>query len=91
MTGQFKKGLGYNLTAGVQFSRSLKVQRLARPLADLYGIQQDGKLAGVYSPVDTVFSTTGYEAYNCRGYGREDAIAVAANMVIFLTDRAAGE
>jgi hypothetical protein len=91
MTGQFKKGLGYNVSAGVQFSRSLKVQRLARPLADLYGIQQDGKLAGVYSPLDTVFSTMGYDAYNCHGYAREDAIAVAANMVIFLTDRAAGE
>ena len=91
MTGQFTKGLGYNLTAGVQFSRALKVPRLARPLADLYGIQQDGKLVGVYSPLDIVFSATGYDAYNCHGYARDDAMAVAANLVIFLTDRAAGE
>ena len=42
---------------------------------------------GFYSPFDVVFSTTGYEAYGCRGYQPEDALAVAANIVAYLTDR----
>ena len=58
----------------------------ARPAAALEGIYADGKLVGVFSPYDIVFSATPYDAYDCRGYDREDAIAVATNVLLFLTD-----
>ena len=91
MTGKFKTGAGYNLAAGVQFRQALRVRRATRPFADLLGIYQGGKLVGVYSPFDVLFSATGYEAYNCLGYLPPDAAAVATNIAIYLTDRAGGE
>ena len=89
VTGTFKKALGYNLSTGVQFSRVLRVTRLGpRSFADFSGIYQNGKLVGVYSPFDVVYSTAGYEAYGRRGYSQEDALAVATNIILALTDRA---
>jgi hypothetical protein len=90
LTGKFKAAVGYDLTNGVQFRRVLKVDRASQAYAPLDGIYQDGKLVGVYSPLDVVFSVTPYEAYGNRGYESADALAVAANIVVYLTDRAAG-
>jgi len=87
LTGGFKAALGYNIASGVQFSRTLRVVRLGRTYAELLGIYQDQKLVGVYSPFDVLFSTTGLEAYGRRGYQPEDALAVATNLLIYLTDR----
>ncbi len=87
MTGNFAKALGYNLTTGVQFRRSMKVVRLGRPFAEFMGIYQDGKMVGVYSPLDVVFSSTPYDAYACRGYQPEDAAAVATNILLCASDR----
>ena len=87
MTGAFKTALGYNLTAGVKFRRVLTVPRLGRAYADFTGIYQDGNLVGIFSPLDAVFSSTPYDSYACKGYLQEDAVAVATNIVAFLTDR----
>ncbi len=87
MTGKFNRAVGYNLATGVQFRHALKVTRVGRPSADLVGLYLDGKMVGVYSPFDIVFSSTPYEAYGCRGYQSEDAIAVATNILLGLTDR----
>lgn len=45
----------------------------------------------MYSPFDVMFSLTPYQAYGCRGYKTEDALAVATNVVVFLTDRGGAE
>jgi hypothetical protein len=87
MTGNFSKALGYNLTTGVQFRRAMKLSRLGRAFADFVGIYQGTKLVGVYSPMDIVFSVTPYDAYNCRGYQAEDAVAVATNIILAISDR----
>ena len=89
MTGKFKTGVGYDVTKGVQFRRALKTRRTNSPFVDWYGIYQDGKLVGVYSPLDLLFSATGYEAYGCLGYETPDAVAAATNVIVYLTDRAA--
>jgi hypothetical protein len=89
MNGKFKTAAGYNVAKGVQFRRALKMRRTNSPFVDFFGIYQDGKLVGVYSPLDLMFSTTGYESYGCLGYQTPDAVAAATNMVVFLTDRAA--
>ena len=91
LSGKLAKGVGYNLTSGVQFHRALRVARLGRAYAELIGLYEGGKLVGVYSPFDALFSITGYDAYNCRGYQHEDALAVAMNIVLYLTDRPAAE
>jgi len=90
MTGRLPGGKGYGLISGVQFSRSLRVLRLARPHADLTGIYLGDKLVGVYSAFDILFSTTGYNAYGRRGYKIQDARAVATNIVLFAAGRRAG-
>jgi hypothetical protein len=89
LSGKLAKGVGYNLTSGVKFHRALRVARLGRTYAEFIGIYQGGKLIGIYSPFDVVFSITGYDAYGCRGYDHEDAMAVASNIVLYLTDRPA--
>jgi hypothetical protein len=86
MTGQFKTALGYDLTQGVQCRRSLKLQR-GKPFAEFEGIYQDDKLVGLYSPFDVVFSCTPYEAYACKGYRPDDAMAVALNILAAISDR----
>jgi hypothetical protein len=91
LTGTFNAGLGYNISQGVQYRRVLRVTRLGRAFADFSGIYQDGKLVGLYSPFDVVFCSTGYDAYSCRGYPQDDALAVATNIVVFLTDRTGAE
>jgi hypothetical protein len=85
VTGAFKTALGYNLTTGVKFRRVMMIQRLGRAYADFIGIWQDGKLVGVFSPIDVVFSSTPYDAYACKGYQSEDALAVATNIVVYLS------
>ena len=87
LTGKFRAAVGYDLTTGVEFSRILKMDRAGRAHADFDGIWQDGKLVGVYSPLDAVFSLTSCAAYACRGYEPDDAMAVAINIVISLADR----
>ena len=87
MTGTFETALGYNLTTGIKFRRVLTMPRLGRAYADFIGIWQDGKLVGVFSPLDVIFSSTPYDSYACKGYQSEDALAVAINIVAFLTDR----
>jgi hypothetical protein len=89
VSGKLAKAVGYNLGAGVQFQRSLRVARLGRNFAELVGIYQGGKLIGVYSPFDVMFSLTGYDAYGCRGYNHPDALATAMNIVLYQTDRPA--
>jgi hypothetical protein len=89
MSGKLPKAVGYNLTSGIRYHRALRVTRITRPYAELVGIYQGGKLVGLYSPFDVMFSLTGYDAYGCRGYDHEDAMAVGANIVLFLTDRPA--
>jgi hypothetical protein len=85
MTGRMDGATGYNLTAGVQFQQVLRVARLNRSFADLYGIYSGDKMIGVYSPLDVVYSTLGLEAYQCKGYKAEDAEAVGINLAIYFS------
>ena len=89
LCGKFEKAAGYNLTSGVEFRGTFRMSRLGRQFAELSGIFQDGKLIGVYSPFDVVFSSTEYQAYGCKGYRCEDALALATNLVLFLSERPA--
>jgi len=85
MTGRMDPATGYNLTTGVEFKRALKVKKLGRKFAEFEGIYAGGKMVGVYSPLDVLFSLMPYEADNCLGYKSEDAAAVATNLVLYLT------
>jgi len=88
ITGRFPSGAkGYSLISGVQFKRALRVQRLGRAHAELMGFYNGGKLVGVFSPIDIIFSATGYDAYENRGYDTQDAKAVATNLLIYLSTR----
>jgi len=78
---------GYSLISGVKFKRSLQIARLGRKHAELMGVYDGDNLVGVFSPFDILFSMTGYNAYRCRGYEAQDARALAANIVLYLTQR----
>jgi hypothetical protein len=85
MTGKLDPALGYDLTKGVEFRPGFRMQRLGRPYAEFFGVFQGDKMIGVYTPLDVVFSATPYEAWRCLGYKSEDAQAVAANLVLYLS------
>jgi len=89
ITGRLPTGAGYSLISGVKFRRALRVQRLGRPNAELYGLYAGTKMVGVYSAFDVMFGLAGYDAYACLGYLPADARAVAINIVLYLTDRPA--
>ena len=83
--GRMQGGEGYNLTSRVEFRKALRATMLGRQYAQFHGIYEGDTLIGLYSPLDVVFSTTGYEAHRCRGYKTEDARAVATNLAVFLS------
>jgi hypothetical protein len=88
LTGKFATATGYSLTRGVMFRHALRAQRLGPAArADAVGIYQDGKLVGVYSPMDTLFCMTDYDAGNIRGYRKNDAEAVATNIALLAGDK----
>jgi hypothetical protein len=85
MHGKMDPGVGFNLTMGVQFRDAVKKDRIGFQKAEWFGIHDGEKLVGVYSPYDTVFSAAGYDAYKCRGYKTEDALAVGANLAVYVS------
>ena len=85
MTGRMDPAVGYNLTQGVQFRSELKKKRLGRGFAEFLGVFSGGKMVGLYSPFDIVFSTTPYESGGCLGYKMDDANAVAINILLYMT------
>jgi len=88
MTGKFATAAGFDLTRGVRFRYSLRTQRLGNAAhADFIGIYQDGKLVGIYTPLDVTFSLTDYDAGGCRGYVKNDDAAVATNILLLAGDR----
>ena len=88
ISGRFPGGAkGYSLFSGVQFKRALRVRRLGQAHAELMGFYNGNKLVGIFSPIDIVFSTTGYDAYDNRGYDTQDAKAIATNILVYLTTR----
>jgi hypothetical protein len=84
VTGQMKGAKGYDMSSGVRFRRALRMTRGGRDNLEAYAILSGGKLVGLYSPLDVMFSLTPYEAGGCRGYETDDAAAVATNTLIYL-------
>jgi hypothetical protein len=85
MTGKMEPARGHDLASGVQFRRSLRIQRFDKKYAELWGLFEGERMVGLYSPFDVLFSMTPYDAYGCRGYRSPDAQAVATNIVTSLT------
>jgi len=85
MTGRLDPGLGYDLTTGVRFSTWFSKQRLGRSYAEFFGVFAGDKMIGVYSPLDILYSITGYESWRSRGYSDDDAAAVATNLLVYLS------
>ncbi len=90
LKGDFGGPSGFNLT-NVDFTRSLKPDRIGKPHAELCGLYLDDRLAGLYTPVDAALSLTGVKAFGNRGYETADARAVATNMLLPATVREAAD
>ncbi len=87
ITGRMGAALGHDLSHGLRFSRTLRTVKLgSRAFADLQVIRDaSGRRVGLYSPLDVLFSTTGYEAYGRHGYRAPDALAAGTNLVLALS------
>jgi hypothetical protein len=83
LTGRMGPALGHSLVTRVGFRRMIRIGRA--PRAELIGVFADGRLIGVYSPLDVLFAVTPYEAFRCKGYLPQDAEAVATNILLYLT------
>ena len=86
ITGQMDGATGYPIE-NVHFRHALKAERVGRPEAELYGLMLGQELVGVYSPFDLMYCQAGYDAWECRGYATEDALAILTNIVLLVTTR----
>jgi len=93
ISGQIGGGTTGYAIDHVGYTFALRPQRIGRPLPMLLGIylpQGDtpgGRLVGVYSPFDIMYSQTGYKAFNSRGYEPDDARALATNIALLAAGR----
>jgi hypothetical protein len=81
LTGQIPGAAGYDL-AKTRYAFHLKIKRIGQQGAVLHGLYLGGKLVGVFSPFDIMFSLTGNKAFGNLGYEAEDARAVATNVLL---------
>ncbi|MBN2583058.1 MAG: DUF4159 domain-containing protein [Planctomycetes bacterium] len=81
LTGQFSGASGYAIDK-VGFKRSLLAERIGNAKAELYGLYRGGKMVGVYSPLDLMYSQTGLDAWGSRGYEADDARTILANILL---------
>ena len=102
MTGQLFEATGFKLDQ-VRYSPGLEAERKRKDIPSLpgggpwpegrqvvlYGLYAGQSLVGLYSPFDIVFSQTGYKAFGNLGYAAEDARAIAANVLLLTSVRAA--
>lgn len=51
----------------------------------LFRIEHEGKLVGLYSPLDILYSQSGYRAFGNRGYSKADARALATNIALLMS------
>ena len=81
---------GYRIS-NVRFTAALDAELGPKASATspmLYAVcDQGGKLVGLYSPWDILFSQTGCCAFDNRGYAACDARALATNIVLLLSAR----
>ena len=77
---------GYGVTKP-GWTAVLRGERIGKPLPPLFGIHLDGKLVGIYSPLDIMYSQTGCRAFGSRGYEAADARALATHLLLLVSTR----
>lgn len=102
VTGQLFEATGFKLDQ-VRYTTGLEAERKRKEVPSLpgggawpegrqvalYGLYAGKELVGIYTPFDIVFSQTGCQAFGNLGYGPEDARAIAANVLLLTSIRAA--
>jgi hypothetical protein len=85
VTGKLDPATGYDVSQ-VRCRYVLRMDRIGKPPL-LYGLFLGDRQVGLYSPLDLSFSLTGCDAWACRGYEAEDALAVATNILLWASTR----
>ena len=86
VTGQMNGATGYPLE-NMKYRHALKEQRIGKPDPELFGLYAGDRLVGIYSPFDLMYSQCGYDAWQCRGYAAEDALAILTNIILLVSTR----
>ena len=89
LTGAIPGGKGHDLTHGVRFSFHTIANAQVPPRLDLQGIYVAGKLVGVYSPLDVMYSQAGLRAFGTLGYDVPTARRIIENIVLYAMTSAA--
>lgn len=87
MSGDLFGATGYAI-AKVKLTRAMGRQgddQAAAADPVLFRIEYEGKLVGLYSPLDIMYSQSGYRAFGIRGYSKADARALATNIVLLMS------
>ncbi|MBN2584083.1 MAG: DUF4159 domain-containing protein [Planctomycetes bacterium] len=82
LSGQMGTATGYAI-GQVGYKYALRAERIGKPLPLLYGLYRGDKMVGLYSPFDLSYSQTGFDAWACRGYEDEDALAILTNFLLW--------
>ena len=75
--------------AAAQAGQPLR-SRVQKVAPELEGVEIDGRLAVIFSPVDISCALEQHEALQCRGYTREDAARIALNVLLYSLSPDAG-
>jgi len=86
LTGAMDGAVGYKISQ-VRFRYALRADRIGKLQPELFGLYSGDTLVGIYSPFDLMYSQTGYDAWMCRGYDAEDALAILTNILLLVSSR----
>jgi hypothetical protein len=64
--------------------------RIQKAPPELEGIELDGRMAVIFSPLDISCALEQHEALQCRGYTRQDAARIALNVLMYALSPDAG-
>lgn len=82
LTGGLGSATGFSIDT-VKFQFALRAERVGKNEPELYGLYLDDRMVGVYSPFDLLYCQTGQDAFDCRGYEAEDALAILTNILLW--------
>ncbi|MBN2581752.1 MAG: DUF4159 domain-containing protein [Planctomycetes bacterium] len=84
LSGDLFGAKGYAM-AKVGYTRTLRQEREGKDDIVMFRIEREGRLVGLYSPVDVMYSQAGYRAFGNRGYAAADARALATNIALLMS------
>ncbi len=84
LSGELDGANGYEISL-VDFKFNLRRERIGRSEPELYLLTRGERIVGLYSPFDLMYSQTGFDAFDSRGYEKDDARVILTNFLLMMS------